>query len=134
MNLLHRKWHRDAPRNGGGNAVCKSRRPVHAFKALSESGPTALNMEKLAIGAAYRRVTYADLTPNAPMAYDPATTNSRLDWVGRNHGKGPYDRKTTNFLYCDGHVETKNIKETLESQFEWGESMYSLRPQQNPAP
>jgi hypothetical protein len=78
----------DAPRGGGGSAVCKSHRPVHAFKAVSGSGAAALNMEKLAPGAAYRRVTYADLTPNAPVNYDPATTNSRLDWVGRNHGKG----------------------------------------------
>ena len=33
---------------------------------------------------------------------------SRLDWVGRNHGNGekPTDNKS-NFLYLDGHVETK---------------------------
>jgi len=116
----------DAPHNSAGSIVCKSHRPVHAFKAVSGSGAAALNMEKLAIGAPYRRVTYADLTPNCPMTYDPATTNSRLDWVGRNHGKGPYDKKTTNFLYCDGHVETKNIKETLEPRFEWGEQFASL--------
>ena len=116
----------DAPRNASGSFVCKSHRPVHAFKAVSGSGGAALNMEKLAIGAPYRRVTYADLTANAPMDFDPATTNSRLDWVGRNHGKGPYDKKTSNFLYCDGHVETKNIKETLEPRFEWGEQFASL--------
>jgi prepilin-type N-terminal cleavage/methylation domain-containing protein/prepilin-type processing-associated H-X9-DG protein len=116
----------DAPRNASGSFVCKSHRPVHGFKAVSGSGANALNMEKLAFGAAFRRVTYADLTPNAPMNYDPATTNSRLDWVGRNHGKGPYDLKKTNFLYCDGHVETKNIKETLEPKFEWGEQFSSL--------
>jgi prepilin-type processing-associated H-X9-DG protein len=99
---------------------------VHAFKAVSGSGAAALNMDKLPIGAPYRRVTYADLTSNCPMTFDPATTNSRLDWVGRNHGKGAYDKKTTNFLYCDGHVETKNIKETLEPRFEWGEQFASL--------
>ena len=49
----------------------------------------------------------------------PANCKSRLDWVGRNHGKArEYDKKTTNFLYLDGHVETKNIKDTLEPRFD----------------
>ena len=34
----------------------------------------------------------------------------------------------TNFLYCDGHVETKTIEETLKP-FQWGELsfIYSVR-------
>ena len=120
-------WHivSDAPRTGAGTAVCKSHRPVHGFVATSGAGPAALNMEKLPVASTYRRVTYADLTVNCPVNYDSTTTKSRLDWVGRNHGKGSYDKKLTNFLYLDGHVETKNIKETLEP-FEWGNEFYSL--------
>ena len=33
----------------------------------------------------------------------------------------------TNFLYVDGHVETKHVFETL-SPFQWGERFYSLNP------
>jgi prepilin-type N-terminal cleavage/methylation domain-containing protein/prepilin-type processing-associated H-X9-DG protein len=113
----------DAPRTGAGTAVSKSHRPVHGF--TSGSGGSALNMEKLAPGATYRRVIASDLTRNCPVNYDSTTTNTRLDWVGRNHGKGPYDQRTTNFLYLDGHVETKNIKQTLQP-FEWGNEFYSL--------
>jgi prepilin-type processing-associated H-X9-DG protein len=115
----------DAARTGGG-AVCKSHRPVHGFKAIAGSGPTALNMERLAPGSAYRRVTFDDLTVNTPTNYDTMATNSRLDWVGRNHGANrKYDDRKTNFLYVDGHVETKPIRDTLQP-FEWGESFYSL--------
>ena len=118
----------DAPRTGGASAVSKSHRPVHAFKAISGAGPAALNMERIAPAAAYRRVNYADLTPNTPVNYDSNTSGSRLDWVGRNHGKArEYDKRTTNFLYLDGHVESKNIAETLAPKFEWGEQFYSLR-------
>jgi prepilin-type processing-associated H-X9-DG protein len=35
--------------------------------------------------------------------------------------------RTTNFLYCDGHVENKNIADTL-TPWEWGDYMYSLVP------
>jgi len=49
----------DAPRSGGGTAVCKSHRPVHGFVATSGAGPSVLNMEKVPIASTYRRVTYA---------------------------------------------------------------------------
>jgi prepilin-type N-terminal cleavage/methylation domain-containing protein/prepilin-type processing-associated H-X9-DG protein len=116
----------DAPRGSGAQAVSKSHRPVHGFKYAAGGKP---NMELLPVGAAYARVTYADLTVNTPRNYDSNATRSRLDWVGRNHGKArEYDKKTTNFLYLDGHVETKHIKDTLEPKFEWGEQFYSLHP------
>ena len=35
--------------------------------------------------------------------------------------------RLTNFLYCDGHVETKHIRQTLKP-FEWGEKFYSVVP------
>ncbi len=51
---------------------------------------------------------------------------------GRNHGKKffdgqGYDSRKTNFLFVDGHVETKHVKETLET-FQWGDEFYSLTP------
>jgi prepilin-type processing-associated H-X9-DG protein len=71
-------------------------------------------------------VTAADLDP------DPATvisSHTRLDWVGRNHGRqeGYPDERRSNFLYVDGHVESKTIYETL-SPFQWGQKFYSLDP------
>ena len=62
-----------------------------------------------------------------------------LSWVGRNHGKHAldaqgYDVRRTNFLYVDGHVETKNVKETVEPSFQWGQSFYSLNPGNDIAP
>ncbi len=119
----------DAPRNGGAAAVCKSHRPVHGFIGLDGN----INMEKVAIpgggAAGYRKATEADLMSNTPANYGlSATTKTRLDWVGHNHGRGSYDLKKTNFLYCDGHVETKLVKETLFPVFEWGQRMYSISP------
>jgi prepilin-type processing-associated H-X9-DG protein len=40
-----------------------------------------------------------------------------------------WDMRTTNFLYCDGHVENKNIVETINGKWEWGDRMYSMDPQ-----
>ena len=40
------------------------------------------------------------------------------------------DMRTTNFLYCDGHVENKSIYDTL-NPWEWGDWMYSLNPGQD---
>jgi prepilin-type processing-associated H-X9-DG protein len=56
----------------------------------------------------------------------PSNTTSRLDWVGRNHGRGKYSQKTTNFLYVDGHVETRTIEDTL-TPFQWGDRFYSIQ-------
>ena len=46
---------------------------------------------------------------------------------GRNHGGGDYAQKKTNFLYADGHVETKMVEDTLSPSFEWGVEFYTLR-------
>ena len=57
---------------------------------------------------------------------------STLDWVGRNHGPKVldaqgWDIRKTNFLFLDGHVETRHIKETL-SPWLWGDTVFSLSP------
>jgi prepilin-type N-terminal cleavage/methylation domain-containing protein/prepilin-type processing-associated H-X9-DG protein len=128
-------------------AVCKSHQPVHAYTLDNWDSTIGLNLTYMTLpgggfGAGgsndyfYRRVGSADLLndPNAN-TLGPGSVNSRsrLDWVGRNHGPAHYDAsgfnlKTTNFLYVDGHVETKNIRDTLVPYFEWGDTMYSLNP------
>ena len=74
----------------------------------------------------FRQITAADLDPD-PASGSASTT--RLDWVGRNHGKlqGYPDKCRSNFLYVDGHVETKSIYETL-TPFQWGQQFYTLNP------
>ena len=77
----------------------------------------------------------ADLRNGAYVSDDTKTTTnrrgSRLDWVGRNHpngGKYAADN-LTNFLYADGHVESKSILATIPRNladyptgaWEWGE-------------
>lgn len=112
------------------DAVCKSHRPVHGF--IGEDG--SLNMEKLAVDKKYKFVTAADLNPDPQAFYDaggdPTALKTRLDWVGRNHGTdASYADRKTNFLYCDGHVETKNLVETVDPvNYEWAPKMYSLVP------
>lgn len=118
-----------------GGQVVKSHRPVHGFVTIGGDGDIAKN-GTLGLGGqlVYKRVTRAELESAAPNpdtagagAFEGAT---RLAWVGRNHGRKKLDpkgfdvRKTT-FLYVDGHVETKDIRETL-SPFQWGLRFYSL--------
>ena len=118
-----------APRTGGASAVCKSHRPIHAFtQSRGGVGDANLNMEKMpATATTYYRVRYQDLYTDSPKDYDPAATKSRLDWVGRyNGGNASWERKNTSFLYCDGHVENKNIRDTLDTNWEWGDRMFTL--------
>jgi prepilin-type N-terminal cleavage/methylation domain-containing protein/prepilin-type processing-associated H-X9-DG protein len=67
------------------------------------------------------------------------TPNCSLDFVGRNHGGAKkygsvgggysgnqWDLRTSNFLYLDGHVETKNVADTVYPRNEWGTDYYTL--------
>jgi prepilin-type processing-associated H-X9-DG protein len=85
-----------------------------------------LDIWTLPPGSGFRRVTVQDLDPD-PLT--ETTSQTRLDWVGRNHGikQGYPDRRLSNFLYVDGHVVTKTVYETL-SPFEWGDRFFSLNP------
>jgi prepilin-type processing-associated H-X9-DG protein len=84
---------------------------------------------------------YASSSPTA--AYGSPTSggpNTTLDFVGRNHGVGKptgnisgstqtgWDLRKSNFLYLDGHVETKHVTETVYPLNQWGEKFYSLPP------
>jgi len=116
----------DTGRGGGGAEVCKSHRPVHGFVGLSGE----LNMEQVAGDPFGGRPTYRRVRVNELAVDDPqpgANLATRLDWVGRNHGSGKYKDKRSNFLYVDGHVETKNIRDTVQP-FEWGERFFTLSP------
>jgi len=117
---------------GLGDNVVKSHRPVHAFEVLSGANPWDLSgWQPRIVGNSSGIVRVS----SAPFNAAAGTSGTRLGWVGRNHGKtvsGDEARKKksspkTNFLYCDGHVETKTIESTLRNpSYQWGDRVYSL--------
>jgi prepilin-type N-terminal cleavage/methylation domain-containing protein/prepilin-type processing-associated H-X9-DG protein len=130
----------------GSTIVCKSHRPVCPYENQGEIGGVgAYAVDQAPYGFSTQpqlvRVHVENLTAN-PTIGNPAMgqTITSLDWIGRNHGQFKlgnvpstnykfmvqgFNLQTTNFLYCDGHVETKSIADTLRP-WEWGDIMYSL--------
>ena len=113
-------------RNDGNSEVPQAHRPVSGFKGIG--GELDLYLISATGRAAIRHATADELSPDPQPGQ---TFQTRLDWIGRNHGKKPasglYDTRLSNFLYADGHVETKQVRETL-TPFQWGERVYSLVP------
>ncbi|MGD0767986.1 MAG: type II secretion system protein [Tepidisphaeraceae bacterium] len=129
-----------------GVLVCKSHRPVCPYILTTVQAPShgvggvgAYKVDEAPLhqlagnSPCLMRVTKDMLTPYPHLGNPaPGMTGSSLDWVGRVHGSfkldgSGWDTRTTNFLYCDGHVENKNIADTL-NPWEWGDEMYSLNP------
>lgn len=108
-----------------GSPVCKSHRPVHGWAW----GGNNYNMPEAPKNVPLRHVVPNDMSADPQ---PPGDSLCRLDWVGRNHyrhridGQG-WDLRMSNFLYVDGHVETKHIRDTL-IPFQWGQRFYSLVP------
>ena len=125
----------DVSRADGSSTVVKSHRPIHGF--VGGDG----NMDQLAPDPFGGRIT-ARGAERSDLLGDPQPGNDfscRLNWVGRNHGKkkleAGFDVRKSNFLYVDGHVETKSIRDTVKpSLFEWGERFYSLEPNNDIVP
>jgi prepilin-type N-terminal cleavage/methylation domain-containing protein/prepilin-type processing-associated H-X9-DG protein len=82
------------------------------------------------------------LMPDPATEITPAMLSTGLDctlnFVGRNHGLrklgnvagssiGGWDLRQSNFLYVDGHVETKKVSDTVYPVNEWGADFYSLQ-------
>lgn len=107
-----------------GQPASKSNRPLNGFVIDGQTNP---NIETVAQGTPFHPATKEDLAKSKPIDKASGADNSktRLDWVGRIHGSGDWLHRRTNFLYVDGHVETKLIEETL-SPFQWGDRFFSL--------
>ena len=122
--ILGTEWGPTGARISGSSGTFEtvSHRPVTGF--IGTDGTQ--DMFLLSPSTPFRRVTVADLDPDPASSSDSTT---RLDWVGRNHGqlRGYPDKRRSNFLYVDGHIETKSIYETL-SPFQWGRQFYTLNP------
>jgi prepilin-type N-terminal cleavage/methylation domain-containing protein/prepilin-type processing-associated H-X9-DG protein len=123
------------PDSTGTAALYKTHRPVNAFTYNGGSGgPVNLYTQ-----SARGDVGLVNPAPPPPLTIVPDAIPSNNLWqVGRNHGTGKSAK--TNFLYVDGHVETKTIEESLGyprgstrlqdlvvSQFQWGEKIWSIR-------
>ena len=114
-----------------GALVVKSHRPVCGFVYVGSLGSGYTEMPDMAVGGGYTRAL-VQLLAHDPSVGNNFTSETHLDWVGRNHGKkildgAGWDLRRTNFLYLDGHVETKHIRETI-TPWQWGDRMYSLSP------
>jgi prepilin-type N-terminal cleavage/methylation domain-containing protein/prepilin-type processing-associated H-X9-DG protein len=109
--------------------VSGSRRPVNGF--VPSGGIPVDEPYKISPDPRYT----LDPVERAQLGKDPeanvgSSVQTLLDYVGRNHNrkrldaKG-YDTRISNFLYLDGHVESKSVLETL-TPFQWGERFYTL--------
>jgi len=120
-------WKRADINNDG---VCRSYMPVHAFMALGASLKEKFNLNMAGGNSGgnrpcfeygpYTRVT-VDMLPSDAQRYQAA---SRLNLVGSNHRLG--SDKTANFVYADGHIENKTLRQTIET-FQWGKKVYSVK-------
>jgi len=118
-----------------GNDTSNSRRPVNGVRAVgfNASYPMSANNNHQWVWA-----TVTALTSNPTLSLSAGSSvNCTLDYVGRNHGtyklgsvpgdtRHDWDLRKTNFLYLDGHVETKHISDTVAGNGQWGDQFYTL--------
>jgi prepilin-type N-terminal cleavage/methylation domain-containing protein/prepilin-type processing-associated H-X9-DG protein len=122
----------------GSSVVSGSRRPVNGISGLS-SGVPADAPYQLAQSGQFVWANVNDLhnDPQSQVVGGATSIRTTLDYVGRNHGRkitgniagdprGGWDLRRTNFLFVDGHVETKHVSETVYPRSQWGDQFYSL--------
>jgi prepilin-type N-terminal cleavage/methylation domain-containing protein/prepilin-type processing-associated H-X9-DG protein len=121
-----------ASKTDGAAEVCESHRGVHGFEILGGQGPEIWQQPAASFGRpSYVRAPLSDVIGDPqPSGNIPSTL---LSAVGRNHGQKKLDsrgndERKTNFLYVDGHVETKNIVDTIAPTWQWGDWFFSLTP------
>jgi len=132
----------------GANKVSNSRRPVSgisvpasAANGVSIAGNTAENLYSASNPDKLVGTTADDMEPDPSgnQAWVNQPIKTTLNFVGRNHGAKSlgsastptghvtgWDQRRSNFLYLDGHVETKNISETIYPTYQWGDKFYDL--------
>jgi len=116
-----------------GNIVVKSHRPICAFCSLASLGGAYQELVDVTDTGAPGSIYHpsASMLSKTPMQ-GSVSGQTHLDWVGRNHGAFTVngtigDTRKSNFLYLDGHVETKHVTDTL-TPWQWGATMYTLSP------
>jgi len=125
----------------GGNQVSNTRRPAAGFVVSSPGVSTADKFYQSSDPTKIVPATTADMQadPSGDQAWVTSSIKTTLNFVGRNHGTkrlgsvagpngaiGNWDLRASNFLYLDGHVETKNVADTVYPVNQWGAQMYTL--------
>lgn len=113
--------------NNPGFDVSASRRPLNGFAKTLTS---AEEFFKSPPNAAFIPAGVNDVAKD-PSTNPNAAPTTLIDWVGRNHYRktinaAGYDARQSNFLYLDGHVETKHVLDTVRPRFQWGDKFYTL--------
>jgi prepilin-type N-terminal cleavage/methylation domain-containing protein/prepilin-type processing-associated H-X9-DG protein len=123
----------------GTPGISASRRPVSGISAYGNY--TADQAYKNNYNSSFSWATVTDLSndPQTQLSPSQYILYTTLDFVGRNHGPKKYghvagapsanwDLRKSNFVYVDGHVETKHIAETVYPKNQWtsGADFYSL--------
>jgi prepilin-type N-terminal cleavage/methylation domain-containing protein/prepilin-type processing-associated H-X9-DG protein len=135
----------------GNLTASNSRRPVSGVDVTKSNAngagiatpPSAENLYTALRPDLFVAATTSDILPDpsASSAWTSGNIETTLDFVGRNHGNksygtvasptgavGGWDMRQSNFLYVDGHVETKNVADTVYPKSEWGDAFYDLVP------
>lgn len=128
---FHQSW-KAAAITGSGGLLSKSHRPINPFCDLGGNVIEYENPNN--VGTAYK---YGDPKNHYGLLKTKDMDNqvgliegkaygTDLNAVGRHHpgGDGDYSG-TSNFMFCDGHVERKGIVETIEKH-QWGDKFYSI--------
>ncbi|HEX3359295.1 MAG TPA: type II secretion system protein [Tepidisphaeraceae bacterium] len=123
----------------GAPGISNSRRPVSGISASLTGISKPDSIYTLPIGGIVGWATVAQLTPDpeVTLPQNGDASDTTLDFVGRNHGSKKYgnvgedtrrgwDLRKSNFLYLDGHVETKHVSETVYPRSQWGDEFYSI--------
>ncbi len=118
----------EAPADNGSGTVIKSHRPVNGYLDSQGNNLGALSQMAQPVRNTFRAEQGLHKNPSAA-GNMPIST---LDFVGRNHGPKTldaqgWDTRLSNFLYLDGHVETKGIRQT-QTPWQWGATAFSLSP------
>jgi prepilin-type processing-associated H-X9-DG protein len=121
-----------------GDQASNTRRPVNGFSFFGTV--KADEPYKIAYNSNFVPAKVDDLSPDPEKTVQGGVTAVRttLDYIGRNHGGaktlGPvggahlsgWDLRKSNFLYVDGHVETKHVAETVYPSNQWGDQFFTL--------
>jgi prepilin-type N-terminal cleavage/methylation domain-containing protein/prepilin-type processing-associated H-X9-DG protein len=133
MTEFNANWQTITAVDSNGRTVLKTHRPISPY--IGAGGGTdeynfPLNgqLARTSVSDLYDKDTLtAKENSGASLITDQQT---QLNAVGRHH-PGTYAANgrsyggTTNFIYADGHVERKNIAQTIIG-WEWGDTYYSL--------
>ena len=133
-----------------GAKVSNARRPISGFsvsRSNTNGAGSITDAEKFVNATSPEKILPVTLQQLSGVVADPSTNaavptgiDTSLFFVGRVHGGARklgtavggtdavpgFDTRRSNFLYLDGHVETKTLDATVFPDFQWGEKFYSI--------